>query len=448
MLNSTSRVSSICFGLATLTLIPPGCSSAPAKPAVVNVPPAAPSASAQPTLTQPTAATQRTTSTYAPAARPSGVNRLAPPRTAPRRDWSDVAALGSASVPSDSSTDNAAAATSLGAVQQVSFATEGSDFDPCVSRDGTTVVFASTQHRQTSDIYSKAVAGRTVTRLTTDPADDVMPAISPDGSKIAFCSNRNGNWDIFIMPAAGGKAVQLTSESSHELHPSWSPDGSAIVFCRLGETSGRWELWVADAVNTASTQFIGYGVFPQWSPVAATGANGADRILFQLSRERGTRTFGVWTIDYKSGHAYNATEIVSSAESALINPTWSPDGANIAYAEVPNLEDWDDLARSLPPSAVLWAQAVDGSGRIALTGGKAVALMPFWSPDNRVFFVSNRNGPETIWSLRVDENVLALLNRAAPAQAAEHAGAGAGAAPSHDAMPQPAAPVATGAEKH
>ena len=106
-------------------------------------------------------------------------------------------------------------------VSRITFATEGADFDPAVSQDGSTLVFASTQHRTKSDIYLKQVSSRVVTRLTNDPGDDVQPAISPDGTRIAFASNRNGNWDIFVMPAKGGQAVQWTDEAADDLHPSW-----------------------------------------------------------------------------------------------------------------------------------------------------------------------------------------------------------------------------------
>ncbi|MBY0262465.1 MAG: DPP IV N-terminal domain-containing protein, partial [Phycisphaerales bacterium] len=94
----------------------------------------------------------------------------------------------------------------------VTLAPEGADFDPCIARDGSFVVYASTQHRPTADIYYKSSSGRTITQLTSDPANDVMPAISPDGTRIAFASNRAGNWDIFVMAVTGGQAVQVTSD--------------------------------------------------------------------------------------------------------------------------------------------------------------------------------------------------------------------------------------------
>ncbi len=73
---------------------------------------------------------------------------------------------------------------------QITFATEGACSDPDIESAGRWMIFASTQHRTTSDIYLKSIPGRTLTQLTTDPADDVMPAFHPSGTKIAFASNR------------------------------------------------------------------------------------------------------------------------------------------------------------------------------------------------------------------------------------------------------------------
>ncbi|MEM9374274.1 MAG: DPP IV N-terminal domain-containing protein, partial [Planctomycetota bacterium] len=172
-------------------------------------------------------------------------------------------------------------------VRQITASFAGSDFDPTPTPDGKHLVFASTQHRPTADIYVKPVSSSVVTRLTDDPAQDVMPSVSPDGQFIAYCSDRNGSWDVFVMSAEGGKSVQITNDGSHDLHPSWSPDGRRIAFCRLGQQTGRWEMWVAEVANPTSAQFIGFGLFPEWSPISGSGFNGADQILFQRSRERG-----------------------------------------------------------------------------------------------------------------------------------------------------------------
>lgn len=298
-------------------------------------------------------------------------------------------------------------------IQQVSFAHDGSNFDPMVSRDGTTLLFASTQHRPTADIYTQHVGSKVITRLTDDPAQDVMPAMSPDGKRVAFASNRAGNWDVYVMPVGGGKAVQITSDNSNDLSPSWSPDGQTLVYCRLGQTSGRWELWVVDVFNPAQTQFIGYGLFPEWCPVKGTGHAGADQILFQRSRERGQRTFSIWTLDYSSAskQATNETELASSPEHALINPTWSPDATRIVYAAVPNPEKWTDEKR--PTSSSLWMIGTDGRGQVNLTSGASIDLMPTWGTDGHVFFVSTRDGIENLWSLDIAPAILAATGEQA-----------------------------------
>lgn len=300
-------------------------------------------------------------------------------------------------------------------IQQVSFAHDGSNFDPMVSRDGQTLLFSSTQHRPTSDIYMQHVGSRVITRLTDDPGQDVMPSLSPDGKRVAFASNRAGSWDIYIMPVTGGKAVQVTADVSNDLSPSWAPDGQSLVFCRLGQTSGRWELWVVDVFNPAQTQFIGYGLFPEWCPVKGTGYAGADQILFQRSRERGSRTFSVWTLDYSTAtqQATNETELASSPDFALINPSWSPDASRIVYAAVPNPENWTTENR--PTSASLWMIGTDGRGQVNLTSGASIDLMPTWGTSGRVFFVSTRNGVENLWSLDIAPAILAATGEQAPA---------------------------------
>jgi TolB protein len=292
-------------------------------------------------------------------------------------------------------------------LSRVTFAEEGADFDPSVSRDGTHLVFASTQHRTTSDIYIKRTDSRVVTQLTSDPGQDAMAQISPEGSWIAFASDRAGNWDIYVMPVSGGKAVQITSDVSDEIQPSWSPDGKSLVFSRRGETSGRWEMWVADVKNPAVANFIGYGLFPKWCPAAGVGAGGSERILFQLGRERGRRTFSVWMLDYARGSASNSTEVATSSATALINPSWSPDGKWIVYAEVPAPAAGAEVLETKPAWATLWMVSVQGEGRVRLTGGPGVALSPTWAANNRLFFVGDRSGVDNIWSLDLSPAIAA-----------------------------------------
>ena len=303
-----------------------------------------------------------------------------------------------------------ATSTEIENVTRVTYSAEGADFDPSISRDGTTIVFSSTQHSRSADIFVKPVGARVVTRLTSDPADDVQPAISPDGTRIAFASNRYGNWDIFIMPITGGQAVQITDDAADELHPSWSPDGSQLVFSRFGQISGRWELWVTGANSKAAAPaFIGFGMFPEWCPTPATGVDGSDRILFQLGRERGSHNFSIWTLDYQNGQTSNLTELASSTNTAFISPTWSPDGRQVVYAEVPVAEANAIGKRSAKPSASdLFLISTDGTNKVRLTSGNAVSMFPKWGGPRTLFFVSDRNGQDNIWSMDLGSALVAM----------------------------------------
>ncbi len=303
-------------------------------------------------------------------------------------------------------------------VRRVTFAEEGADFDPCVSKDGSRLVFASTQHRATSDIYSQRTDSKVVTQLTSDPADDAMPALSPDGSRIAFASNRAGSWDIYVMPVRGGQAVQITSDSGDDVHPSWSPDGTELVFSRRSATSGRWEMWVAEAGNATVSHFIGFGLLPKWCPTPGTGENASDKILFQLGRERGRRSFGLWTIDYADGQASNPTEIASSTDKALINPTWSPDGGWIVFAEAnasnasfngANAFNTGNFSSTASGDSSLWMISVGGEGRVRLTQADGSHLSPTWGGGGRLYFVSGRNGHDNIWSLDLAPSIKAAM---------------------------------------
>jgi len=80
------------------------------------------------------------------------------------------------------------------------------------------------------DIWIANEDGGGVTRLTDNRARDVFPRFSPDGNWIAFSSNREGNYDVFVIPAAGGKPRQLTFHSADDNVVGWSQDGKKVMF--------------------------------------------------------------------------------------------------------------------------------------------------------------------------------------------------------------------------
>jgi TolB protein len=75
----------------------------------------------------------------------------------------------------------------------------------------------------------------------TNADEDTAPALSPDGTQIAFMSRREGNWNIYVANANGSNLQRLTDDEADDGLPTWSPDGNAIAF--VSNRGGPWAVW-------------------------------------------------------------------------------------------------------------------------------------------------------------------------------------------------------------
>jgi len=122
----------------------------------------------------------------------------------------------------------------------------------------------TTRPEQTPAAPTGPLVQRNLTRLTFGPGLQTDVTWSPDGNRIAYASDRSGNFDIWSQAVSGGEPVQITKSPAPDTQPAWSPDGQNIAFRREGEG-----LFVVPALRGGARQLSSFGDYPQWSPDGA-----------------------------------------------------------------------------------------------------------------------------------------------------------------------------------
>jgi TolB protein len=285
---------------------------------------------------------------------------------------------------------------------QHTFGAGGDDCDPDVCRG--MLVFSSTRHSAHPNLYLRKAEGGAITQLTDERCSNIQPAFSPDGTRIAFASDRRGNWDIFVLPLEGRELVQVTDGDEHEVHPTWSPDGRFLAYSRLSAKTGRWEVCVAPADSAGSglgtRLLVGEGLFPVWSRQG--------RLAFQRAAP-GEGWFGIWTVAIDGDRVSRPAEVAAGPDWGAIAPAWSPDGARLVFAAVnrsglpgPGRSAGGATGSSAPVRYAdsLWMCRADGTELIRLTADGELVAGPTWGDDGRVYYVSNRSGGRHVWSVR------------------------------------------------
>ncbi len=115
-------------------------------------------------------------------------------------------------------------------------------FSPSWSPDGKKIVFSSRPNFRERDIYVMTAEGKRLRRLTNEKGYNGSPVYSPDGSKIAFESNRDGNWNIYLMDTDGRRTDKLTKNphGAKNRFPSWLPASGAFAVTPDGKLPTSW----------------------------------------------------------------------------------------------------------------------------------------------------------------------------------------------------------------
>lgn len=190
-----------------------------------------------------------------------------------------------------------------------------------------------------------------VQRLTNHEGEDMLPAWSPDGNKIAFSSDRDGDWEIYIMQADGTDIRQLTDNTIIDSKPSWSPDGTKIVF-DSGEGYNR-NIYIMES-NGANQELIiqAEGGWPDWSP------DGTQIVFF--GRLTGNPEIYIVNVD-----GTNLTRMTFNNIDDW-EPSWSPDGEWLLY----NAGQRNNI----------FVMRVDRSETYQLTDSSSLDWLPIWRP--------------------------------------------------------------------
>jgi Tol biopolymer transport system component len=243
---------------------------------------------------------------------------------------------------------------------------------PAISPDGTRIAFAADVtggFSATREIYVMNVDGTNVTRLTNNNSDDAEPSWSPDGTRIAFTSNRAADFGgIYSMKADGTEQTRLTplrgaGSPIVERSPAWSPDGNAIAFARFNRNLPDAGLFVLPASGGAGVRITdaaaagGQDQRPRWSP------DGTEIVFTRAAEE-----LHVCVVN-ANGTGFRQ---LTGSTGARINrdPVFSPDGTQIAYIS---------SGSSAGTDLDVWVMDADGSDPVQLTDTDTEAeLGPDW----------------------------------------------------------------------
>jgi Tol biopolymer transport system component/DNA-binding winged helix-turn-helix (wHTH) protein len=211
---------------------------------------------------------------------------------------------------------------------------------------------------------------RRIAQVTTWSGLDVCPSLSPDGNSLAYSSNHEGNFEIYVKPlASGGHEIQITSDGQQNSEPAWSPDGQYIAY----HSRNRGGIWIVPSFGGSARRLTEFGSKPAWS-------RDGSMIAFQSEAptDLSSNAYGalppstLWTIPSRGGQATQITQ-VGVPSGGHCSPTWSPDGKRLVFLS------YDTIL------AEIWSVASQGGDLKRLTT-RQLFFDPIYAPDGGAIY--------------------------------------------------------------
>ena len=316
---------------------------------------------------------------------------------------------------------------------------EAKDTEPSWSPNGEWIAFLSRIQGKT-DIHRVRPDGSGLASLTDHPAQLYSrPIWSPDGTKIAFTSNRDADPppqvgptpvpffddapefpgaaprpELYVMNADGTGQTRLTFNFFFDGNPTWSPDSRQLAF--QSREDGDHEIYVVNVDGSGLTKLTDNedaDIFPAWSPdgrVIAFSSNrpksGFGSELTEAARRDDAIAgnpvdFEIYIMDPDGNDILNRTQTTSLEDS---RPSWSPDGAWIAFEGRPNFPTEDTVVGA---GADIYVMQFEGGNLRNLTNAQTKNLDGnqgpiVWSPDgSQIAYVTERYGTPQVQTVRI-----------------------------------------------
>ncbi|MGH9902507.1 MAG: TolB family protein [Pyrinomonadaceae bacterium] len=245
------------------------------------------------------------------------------------------------------------------------------------------IAFVSTRGGN-SDIYVMHPDGSGLVNLTNHPANDRLPAWSPDGSKIAFRSTRDLNAEVCVMNDDGSDVVRLTNHPAVDTSPSWTSDGKVLL---SSNRSGRFEIYV---VNPDGTDLRHIDIAVDGQLTFPAQSRSGHRLAFVATT---IDALAIWIAHPDGSHPKQLT----ADELVAAFPDWSPTGNRVIFSN--NVCPVCDLSEIMVVN-----QGGNQLRQLTPSGDNFNDLFPRWSPDGSQIVVSRDDfiSPTEIYIMNAD----------------------------------------------